>query len=77
MNATKPAWAKSSYVVTIKREHDEWIARDEKGRKRTWGKWKIFVTVNEVAAYLFHAEEIKSVVRGDDYASAIAEIWEG
>jgi hypothetical protein len=77
MNATKPAWAVGSHVVTIRREATQWMARDSKGTWRTYGAYKPLATALEVAQWLYHADEIESAEwQGDSVVARIFTAWE-
>jgi hypothetical protein len=51
---------KVAYIATIRREGDEYVARDESGSKRAWGAVSMCDprTPATLARSLFHAEEI-------------------
>lgn len=53
-----------TYRVTIRRENNEYVARDDQGNWRTRGEFKefpYFERANCIARHLLHAEEIQSV----------------
>lgn len=54
----------SSYIVTIRREGDEWVARDAGGNRRAWAEARdgVLLVGRGLAGHLFQSAEIGSVV---------------
>ncbi len=62
MNATEPKkWYVGSYRVVIKREGNQYVARNAKGDWVTKGKYIPLPSSIDVAKYLFHGDELESV----------------
>lgn len=57
-------WRKGTYTVWIRREGELFVARNAKGEWVTKGKYKTGMTNQEIAEWLFHADEIESVKHG-------------
>jgi hypothetical protein len=66
MTQTKQPPRRIAYIATIRREGDEYVARDDSGSKRAWGKVcsNLMPSFQNVATYLFHQEEIGNVWHG-------------